>query len=254
MILYIVSRLLQSFLVMLGVAVIAFMLFTYVGDPITNLVGITQSDERREELRETLGLNDPALVQFARFVGRAMTFEFGISYQQKRKVSSIIAERLPATLELSMLSALIALGIGVPIGIYTALHRDSWFSHLFLSMSLIGVSLPTFLIGILLIFVFSVSLQWLPSFGRGEVVQLGFWSTGLLTASGLKALIMPAITLALFQMTLIMRMVRSEMLEVLRTDYIKFARARGLTYRTVNFGYALMNTLVPVVTITGLQL
>ena len=239
---------------MLGVAVIAFGLFNYVGDPITNLVGITSSDEAREELRESLGLNDPTVVQFARFVGRAVKFEFGISYQQKRKVSSIIAERLPATLELSLLSALIALGIGIPIGIFTALNRESWFSHLFLSLSLIGVSLPTFLIGILMIFVFSVSLQWLPSFGRGEVVQLGFWSTGFLTASGLKALIMPAITLALFQMTLIMRLVRSEMLEVLRTDYIKFARARGLTNRTVNFGYALMNTLVPVITITGLQL
>jgi peptide/nickel transport system permease protein len=180
--------------------------------------------------------------------------EFGISYQQKRKVASIIAERLPATLELSLLSALIALIIGIPAGIYTALHRDSWFSHLFLSVSLIGVSLPTFLIGILLIFTFSVQLHILPSFGRGEVVQLGFWSTGLLTASGLKALIMPSITLALFQMTLIMRLVRSEMLEVLRTDYIKFARARGLSNRTVHFGYALMNTLVPVITITGLQL
>ena len=254
MIPYILSRVLQSFLVMLGVAVIAFMLFNYVGDPITNLVGIQSSEEKREELRESLGLNDPTLVQFARFVGRATKFEFGISYQQKRKVSSIIAERLPATLELSLISALIALGIGIPAGIFTALNRDSWLSHLILSLSLVGVSLPTFLIGIMLIFIFSVSLHLLPSFGRGEVVQLGFWSTGLLTASGLKALIMPAITLALFQMTLIMRLVRSEMLEVLRTDYIKFARARGLTDRTVNFGYALMNTLVPVITITGLQL
>jgi len=251
---YILSRVLQSFLVMLCVAMISFSLFTYVGDPITNLVGIQSTDEQREELRESLGLNDPAPVQFARFVGRAVQLEFGISYQQKRKVSSMIAERLPATLELSLLSALIALGIGIPAGIFTALYRDSWFSHLVLSLSLVGVSLPTFLIGILLIFVFSVQLHVLPSFGRGEVVQLGFWSTGLLTVSGLKALIMPAVTLALFQMTLIMRLVRSEMLEVLRTDFIKFARARGLADRTVNFGYALMNTLVPVITITGLQL
>jgi peptide/nickel transport system permease protein len=251
---YILSRVLQSFLVMLCVAMISFSLFTYVGDPITNLVGIQSSDEKREQLRESLGLNDPAPVQFGRFVTRAVQLEFGISYQQKRKVSSMIAERLPATLELSILSALIALSIGIPAGIFTALYRDSWFSHLFLSLSLVGVSLPTFLIGILLIFVFSVHLHVLPSFGRGEVVQLGFWSTGLLTASGLKALIMPAITLALFQMTLIMRLVRSEMLEVLRTDFIKFARARGLASRTVHFGYALMNTLVPVITITGLQL
>ncbi len=254
MISFILSRISQSFLVMLGVAVISFSLFTYVGDPITNLVGIQSSDEHREQLRESLGLNDPVLVQFARFVGRAVQLEFGISYQQKRKVSSIIAERLPATLELSILSALIALGIGIPAGIFTALHRDSWLSHTGLSLSLIGVSLPTFLIGILLIFVFSVHLRWLPSFGRGEVVDLGFWTTGLLTASGLKALIMPSITLALFQMTLIMRMVRSEMLEVLRADFIKFAHARGLPDRTVHFSYALMNTLIPVITIAGLQL
>ncbi len=239
---------------MLCVAMISFSIFTFVGDPVTNLVGIQSTDEQREQVRESLGLNDSVPVQFTRFIGRAVQLEFGISYQQKRKVSSIIAERLPATLELSLLSAFIALAIGIPAGIFSALYRDSWFSHLFLSLSLVGVSLPTFLIGILLIFVFSVQLHILPSFGRGEVVQLGFWSTGLLTASGLKALIMPAITLALFQMTLIMRLVRSEMLEVLRSDFIKFARARGLAARTIHFGYALMNTLVPVITITGLQL
>lgn len=254
MIPYILSRILQSVLVMLCVAMISFSIFTFVGDPVTNLVGIQSTDEQREQVRESLGLNDPVPIQFARFIGRVVQFEFGISYQQKRKVSSIIAERLPATLELSLLSAFIALAIGIPAGIFSALYRDSWFSHLFLSLSLVGVSLPTFLIGILLIFVFSVQLHILPSFGRGEVVQLGFWSTGLLTASGLKALIMPAITLALFQMTLIMRLVRSEMLEVLRSDFIKFARARGLAARTIHFGYALMNTLVPVITITGLQL
>jgi len=251
---FIISRLLQSIVVMLGVALISFTLFTYVGDPISNLVGIQTSDERREELRDSLGLNDPAPVQFGRFISRAAQFEFGISYQQKRSVASIIAERLPATLELSLVSAMLALLVGIPMGVYTALNRESWLSHLFLSVSLIGVSLPTFLIGIMLIYVFAVQLNILPSFGRGEVVRIGFWSTGLLTTSGLKALIMPAVTLALFQMTLIMRLVRSEMLEVLRTDYIKFARARGLSNKIVHFNYALMNTLVPVITITGLQL
>ena len=254
MIAYILSRILQSVVVMLCVAMISFSMFTFVGDPVTNLVGIQSTDEQRERVRESLGLNDPVPVQFTRFIGRAVQLEFGISYQQKRKVSTIIAERLPATLELSLLSAFLALAVGIPAGIYSALHRDSWFSHLFLSLSLVGVSLPTFLIGILLIFVFAVQLHILPSFGRGEVVQIGFWTTGLLTASGLKALIMPALTLALFQMTLIMRLVRSEMLEVLRTDFIKFARARGLASRTVHFGYALMNTLIPVITIAGLQL
>ena len=254
MIAYILSRILQSVVVMLCVAMISFSMFTFVGDPVTNLVGIQSTDEQRERVRDSLGLNDPVPVQFTRFIGRVVQLEFGISYQQKRKVSTIIAERLPATLELSLLSAFIALAIGIPAGIFSALYRNSWFSHLFLSLSLVGVSLPTFLIGILLIFVFAVQLHVLPSFGRGEVVQLGFWTTGLLTTSGLKALIMPALTLALFQMTLIMRLVRSEMLEVLRTDFIKFARARGLASRTVHFGYALMNTLIPVITIAGLQL
>lgn len=251
---FVLNRVLQSFIVMIGVSLVAFSLFTYVGDPVNNLVGIQTSDAKRAQLRQSLGLNDPVPVQFFRFIERASQFKFGISYQQKRKVSAIIAERLPATLELSFVSAMLALLIGIPAGIYTALHRNSWLSHLMLSASLVGVSLPTFLIGIMLIFIFAVNFNLLPSFGRGEVVHLGFWTTGFLTASGLKALIMPAITLALFQMTLIMRLVRSEMLEVLRTDYIKFARARGLSDRMVNFNYALMNTLVPVITITGLQL
>ncbi len=239
---------------MLTVALIAFGLFRYVGDPINNMVGQDTSLQEREALRESLGLNDPFVVQFGRFVGNAVQGEFGISYRHRRPVEDLIAERLPATLELSIIAALLALLIGVPMGVYTGLRRDGFLSHLFLAISLIGVSLPTFLIGILLILLFGVVLQWLPTFGRGDVVQLGWWSTGLLTASGAKAVLMPSFTLALFQMTLIMRLVRSEMLEVLRTDYIKFARARGLANRAINFGHALKNTLVPVITITGLQL
>jgi peptide/nickel transport system permease protein len=229
-------------------------MFRYIGDPVHQMVGIETSLEEREELRVRLGLKDPVLIQFGRFVGNTARADFGISYQHKRPVHELIAERLPATLELSLVSALFALLVGVPMGVYTGLHRDSPLSKLFLTLSLIGISLPTFLIGILLIFVFAVLLGWLPSFGRGEVVAFGAWTTGLTTTSGLKALIMPAITLGLFQLTLIMRLVRAEMLEVLRTDYIKFARARGLTNRAVNFGHALKNTLVPVITITGLQL
>jgi peptide/nickel transport system permease protein len=199
-------------------------------------------------------LNDPVFVQFVRFVWHALHFDFGVSYQFKRPVTELIAERFPATIELATVSALFSLVLGIPMGVYTALKPQSWLSKVFLAVSLIGISLPTFLIGILLIFVFAVSLQVLPSFGRGEVVNLGFWSTGLLTGSGLKAIILPAVTLGLFQMTLIMRLVRSEMLEVLRTDYIKFARARGLSDRAIHFGHALKNTLVPVITIAGLQL
>ena len=254
MIAFVIRRLLQSVLVMMAVGLIAFGLFRYVGDPINNLVGQDTSLEDRAQLRQDLGLNDPFIVQFGRFVADATQGKFGISYRHRRPVEDLIAERLPATLELSIVAAIMALLVGVPMGVYTGLHREGWLSRLFLTVSLIGISLPTFLIGILLILFFGVMLQWLPTFGRGEVVHIGWWSTGFLTTSGLKALIMPAITLALFQMALIMRLVRSEMLEVLRTDYIKFARARGLPNRLINFGHALKNTLVPVITITGLQL
>lgn len=253
MLAFLLRRLLQSAMVMLAVAFVAFALFNFVGDPIHNMVGVETTLERREQIREALGLNQPFYVRFARFVGNAVQGEFGVSYRATRPVSELIGERLPASLELTLVAAALALLVGIPMGVYTALHPDRAMSQSFMTLSLIGVSLPTFLIGILLILLFSVVLGVLPAFGRGEVVQLGWWSTGLLTISGLKALVLPAITLGLFQMTLIMRLVRAEMREVLRTDYIKFARARGLRDRTVHFGHALKNTLVPVITIVGLQ-
>nr|WP_319389373.1 ABC transporter permease [uncultured Cohaesibacter sp.] len=254
MISFIVKRLLQSVMVMLTVAFVAFALFNYVGDPISNMVGQDTTFAEREQLREQLGLNDPFLVQFGRFVGNAVQGDFGLSYHHKQPVSNLIAERMPATLELSLISALISLLLGIPLGVYTALNRDSIVTKLIMTGSLIGVSLPTFLIGILMILLFGVVWRILPTFGRGDVVMVGWWSTGLLTETGLKSIIMPAFTLALFQMTLIMRLVRAEMLEVLRTDFIKFARARGLPRRSVNYRHALKNTLVPVITITGLQI
>jgi peptide/nickel transport system permease protein len=254
MLVFILRRLAQSLLVMFVVGLLSFALFRFVGDPVNQLVGVDTPLEQRAALREALGLDDSVLVQFGRFLWKAFRFDFGISYQLKQPVGQLILERLPATLELSIASVLLALALGLPLGVYTGLNRHAWLSKLFLTVSLIGISLPTFFIGILFIFFFSVQLGVLPSFGRGEVVDLGFWTTGLLTFSGLKALILPSITLALFQMTLIMRLVRAEMLEVLRTDYIKFARARGLRNRSINFGHALKNTLVPVITITGLQL
>lgn len=254
MIALIIRRFIQSFFVMLAVALVAFVLFRYVGDPISQMVGMETSIADREKLREELGLNDPIVVQFARFAFNTMRGQFGISFQLGRPVNELFIERLPATLELSIVAAFFSLLVGVPMGVYTGLHPDSGLSKIFLGVSLIGISLPTFLIGILLILFFGVLLQWLPTFGRGEVINLVWWNTGLLTVSGLKAIIMPAFTLGMFQMTLIMRLVRSEMLEVLRTDYIKFARARGLTNRAVHFSHALKNTLVPVITITGLQL
>jgi peptide/nickel transport system permease protein len=254
MIAFIVRRLVQAVIVMGVVAFIAFSLFQFVGDPVVAMLGQDATEDQRTELRRDLGLDDPIAVQFATFVGNAVRGDFGLSYRQGRKVSTLIKERLPATLELSLAAAAIALLVGIPMGVYTALRRKGALANLFLAVSLIGVSLPTFLIGILLIMVFAVLLGWLPSFGRGDTVDIGWWSTGLLTRDGWSHLVLPAITLSLFQMTLIMRLVRSEMLEVLRTDYIKFARARGLSNRAVYFGHALKNTLVPVITITGLQL
>jgi peptide/nickel transport system permease protein len=251
---FMLRRLGQAILVMLAVGLIAFSLFRYVGDPVIFMLGQDATPEDRARITRQLGLDRPFYVQYAVFVERAAHGDFGLSLRQGRPVSSLIVERLPATLELSLMAALFALAAGIPMGVYTALRRNSWLSQLLLGASLIGVSLPTFLIGILLILVFSVQLGWLPSFGRGDTVAIGWWSTGLLTLSGLKALILPSITLGLFQMTLIQRLVRSEMLEVLRTDYVRFARARGLTDRAVHFGHALKNTLVPVITITGLQL
>jgi len=251
---FVLRRLMQALVVMLAVGLIAFALFRFVGDPVVFMLGQDASPEDRFRMTHDLGLDRPFYVQYAAFVSRAVQGQFGLSLRQLRPVSTLIAERLPATLELSLVAALLALAVGIPMGVYTALRRRSWLAQCFLALSLAGVSLPTFLIGILLILVFAVNLGWLPSFGRGETVALGWWTTGLLTVSGLKALILPSITLGLFQMTLIMRLVRSEMLEVLRTDYIKFARARGLSERAVHFGHGLKNTLVPVITITGLQL
>ncbi len=254
MLAFILRRLVQAVFVMLAVGLIAFSLFRFVGDPVVYMGGQDTTEEQRTQLRRDLGLDRPFIVQYWSFVKNAAQGEFGLSLRQVAPVSRLFIERLPATLELSFVAALLALAFGIPMGIYTALRPRSALTHVLLAVSLAGVSLPTFLIGILLILVFSVQLGWLPSFGRGDTVLVGWWSTGLLTASGLKSLILPAITLGLFQMTLIQRLVRAEMLEVLRTDYIRFARARGLTDRAVHFGHALRNTLVPVITITGLQL
>ena len=254
MIAFILQRLLQGVAVMLVVGFIAFSLFNFVGDPVSLMLPPEATQADREAMRQALGLDKPFYQQFVTFIHNAVQGNFGISLRLGRPVSTLLVERLPATLELAITAALIALFVGIPIGVYTALRRDSWFARALLTTSLVGVSLPNFLIGIFLILIFAVWLGVLPSFGRGDVTAIGPWTTGLLTTTGLKALILPAITLSFFPLTLIMRLVRAEMLEVLRTDYIKFARARGLNDQAVHFGHALKNTLVPVITIAGLQL
>ena len=251
---YLIRSLAQAVIVMTAVAFIAFSMFRFVGDPVASIVGQDATMKDREELAQSLGLNDPLLLQFGRFMANAAQGDFGISYRQGRPVATLLKERLPATIELAVISATVALVIGLGLGIYTALKRDGLAAHLVMSLSLVGVSLPTFLIGIGLIYLFGVTLRWLPTFGRGETAAFGWWTTGLLTESGRKSLILPVITLGFYQLTLIMRLVRSEMLEVMRTDYVRFARARGLTDRTIHFRHALKNTMIPVVTITGMQL
>ena len=251
---YFLKRLFQASLVMLIVAFVSFSLFNFVGDPVNNMVGQEASDERREEIRDKLGINDPIYVQFYNFVENIVQGNFGISYQLKRPVSDLISERMPATLELVFVSAILAISVGVLLGVYTGIHRDSFLSKIILVVSLAGVSLPTFIIGIMLIYLFSVILGVLPSFGRGQVIDLGFWTTGFLTISGLKALILPSVTLSLFQMTYVIRLVRAEMMEILQTDYIKFAKARGISEKIINYRYALKNGLIPVITITGINI
>jgi peptide/nickel transport system permease protein len=251
---FIVARLLQAIPVLLIVGLIAYAMFAFVGDPVLIMLGQDYTEAQRVAMVHQLGLDQPFFVQYAHFMWNALHGNFGVSYRLARPVSDLMLERFPATFELVLTAAVLSLAIGLPMGVYTGIYRDTWLSRAFMVVSLTGVSLPTFLIGILLILVFSVSLGWLPSYGRGDVVHLGIWSTGFLTVSGLKALVLPAVTLGLFQMTLIMRLVRAEMLEVLRSDYIKFARARGISARAINFGHALKNTLVPVITVVGLQL
>ena len=254
MIVIFARRLIQAILVLLLVALISFAIFRFVGSPVESILGQEATVEDRNELIKRMGLDDPIPVQYVRFVWKAMQFDFGISYRTAEPVADLITSRLPATLELALISALFALTVGIVLGVYTAINRGGVLSGLIMTTSLIGVSLPTFLIGVLLIWLFAVELGWLPSFGRGDTIKIGFWETGLLTLSGLKSIILPAITLGLYQMTLIMRLVRSEMLEVLRQDFIKFAHARGLTRRMIYMGHALRNTLVPVTTVAGLQL
>ena len=256
MIRYISGRLAQSFIVMFVVAAVAFALFDFVGDPVRQMVTEDASQAEIERLREMMGLNDSVAVQFWRYVSGAVQGDFGVSYFHKRPVGVLLQERMPATFELAGTSVLLSILLGIPLGVYTGLHRNGRIARGLMAVSLVGISIPTFLIGIMLIYLFSVVLGWLPSFGRGETTEVfgGAWTTGFLTTSGLRALIMPSITLALFQTTMVMRLVRAEMLDVMRTDYIKFARARGLRDRVVHFRHALKNTLMPVVTVIGLQL
>ena len=251
---FLLRRIGQAVLVVFAVGLLSFLMFRFVGDPVQSMSREDATVAERAELREALGLNDPVPVQFAAFIGRALKGDFGVSYRNQRPVADLIAERLPATLELVLVATVLALAIGIPLGVITAIRPHGGLSNTVQAVSLVGVSTPTFVTGIMLILLFAVTLRWLPSFGRGDTVELGWWTTGLLTSSGWRAILLPSLTLALFQMTLIMRLVRAEMIEILQSDYIRFARARGLPQRTIHYRLALKNALMPVLTITGMQI
>ena len=253
MIVFLIKRLANAVLVMLAVALLAFLIFRFAGDPVELMANEQMSQADRIELREKLGLNDSFLTQFGRFVGNVAQGDFGISYRNGQDVMKLIAERFPATMELALVATVLSLLIGLPLGVLTAIHRGRWYSEGLQFVSIIGVSLPSFVVGILLILVFAVTLGLVPAFGRGDVVQLGWWSTGLLTSSGRASLLLPSLALALYQITLVMRLVRAEMMEVLRSDFIKFARARGVPRWRIYFRHALRNCLMPVVTMTAMN-
>jgi peptide/nickel transport system permease protein len=254
MLVFVLKRLANAALVMLSVAFLAFMIFRFIGDPVNLMVNEQATQEDRDALRARLGLDRPFVAQYASFVANALRGDFGISYRNQQEVMTLIAERFPATLELVLAASFLSLAVGVPLGVITAIHRGRWFSEALQFGSILGVSLPSFVVAILLILVFSVTLGWLPGFGRGETVQIGWWSTGLLTESGRRALVLPAIALASYEITLVMRLVRAEMLEVLRSDFVKFARARGVPARVIHFRHALRNCLMPVVTLTAMNI
>lgn len=254
MIARLLARLGQSVLVLLVVSMVAFLVFRYLGDPTVSLLGDDASVAEREALMARLGFDQPVLVQYGAWLKQVLQGQFGVSYRFHEPVLSVIAARVPATVELSLAAALFAIVGGVGLGVLTAIRNGTLTARAVMGVSLVGVSLPTFLIGIGLIYLFSVELQWLPAFGRGTLTPVGGWQTGLLTRSGLSALVLPAITLGFFKLTLIMRLVRTEMLDVLGRDHIRFARARGLTRAAFYGRHALRNTLIPVITIIGLQL
>lgn len=251
---FLLRRLFGAICVLLAVSLVAFVMFRFIGDPVAQMLGPDASDQDRARLRASLQLDRPLLAQFAAFQSNLLQGELGVSLKQGRPVKELLAERVPATLELSVVAALAAIAGGVVLGAYCAIHPSRVSSRLVMAGSLVGASLPTFLIGILLILLFAVVAGWLPSYGRGSLVQFGWWRSGLFTIDGWLHLLLPAATLAAFQLALIIRLVRAEMLEVLRADYIKFARARGIPEKSIRYAHALRNALVPVVTVIGLQL
>lgn len=255
MIAFLIRRLLQAMVVMFVISLISFSIQDNLGDPLRELVGQSVSEEERQALRDELGLNDPFLVQYTRFASNALQGDLGTSYFFKEPALDVILKKLPATLELVFGATLIIVLLSVPLGVYSAIKPHSWFSKTVMGLSIVGISVPVFLTAIMGIFLFSVELNWLPSFGRGELEPLfGSWETGYLTRDGLAHLILPCFSLASIMLPLFIRLIRSEMMEVLQSEYVKYAWAKGLSPLRIYFLHALKNTMLPVITVGGVQI
>jgi peptide/nickel transport system permease protein len=252
---FLLKRTLQAILVMFIISIFCFSIQDSLGDPTRELAAMSMSNAERENLRESLGLNDPLYVQYGRFVGRAIQGDLGTSYFFKEPTMTVILKKLPATLELAFAASIIIIVLSIPLGVFTAIRPRHWFSRLTMAISVIGISIPVFLTALAMIFIFSVTLGWMPSFGRGEIVPIwGYWSSNFFSLDGLAHLIMPAIALSSIMLPLFIRLVRAEMLEVLSSEYVKFARAKGLGSIPVYLKHALKNTMLPVITVGGVQI
>lgn len=243
----------QLLFVIVATGLIAFAIFSYAGDPVDAMLGDAATETERTELREQLGFNKPFYLRFGDFMIKAAQGDFGRSFRSNEEISTLLVERLPATLELVLVAAVTTLVLGVILGLYTGSHRNGW-SRFILSASLLGVSMPTFMLGLLGIFLFSVHLGWLPASGRPGTVDVGWWTTSLLTLDGWRGILMPAMTLAVFNLGLYVRLVRAEVLEIRTTDYIKFARARGLSEADINRHHVLPNALSPLINVAALNI
>ncbi|GAK19115.1 LOW QUALITY PROTEIN: peptide ABC transporter, permease component [Vibrio sp. JCM 19053] len=252
---FLVKRLFQALIVMFVISLVAFAIQDNLGDPLRELVGQSVSESERQALRDDLGLNDPFITKYTRFVGNALQGDLGTSYFfSKRPAVEVILDKLVATLELVFGATLIIIVFSIPLGVYSAIHPKSVFTKFVMAMSSVGISIPVFLTAIMLMYVFSIELGWLPSYGRGETANVLGWESGFFTIDGIKHLILPCIALASIMLPLFIRLVRSEMLEVLSSEYIKFAKAKGLNLQKIYYQHALKNTMLPVLTVGGVQI
>jgi peptide/nickel transport system permease protein len=251
---FIIRRFTQAIVVMFIISFIGFSIQKEIGDPIRDMVGISVSEAEREALREELGLNDPFFTQYTRFLSNAMKGDLGRSFFYKKPAVDVILSKAPATIELVFVSTMIIIAFSIPIGIFAAINPRHWFTRMSMGGSIVGVSVPVFLTAIMLIYVFSVELRWMPSFGRGQTVAIGGWNTGMLTLDGWMHLILPAIALSSIMLPLFIRLIRSEMMEVLESEYVKFAWAKGLSKKRIWYLHAFKNTLLPVITVGGVQI